>query len=147
MPDCQFLNIWNDDANILSNHIQTTQFDGSTVSSENFNSSVFKVITFPPEKDFLEKISRMSNDQKLALEQETGISMESGKHPLMHKTDTIDYAVVISGEIYLLTDESEILLKQGDNVVQRATNHAWSNRSNNDCVVAFVIIQKSTNHK
>jgi mannose-6-phosphate isomerase-like protein (cupin superfamily) len=64
----------------------------------------------------------------------------SGRHPLMHRTETIDYAIVLSGEIYMILDESEVLLKAGDVVVQCGTNHAWSNRSSNPCTVAFVLI-------
>ncbi len=58
----------------------------------------------------------------------------------MHRTETIDYAIVLSGEIYMILDESEVLLKAGDVVVQCGTNHAWSNRSNDSCTVAFVLI-------
>jgi quercetin dioxygenase-like cupin family protein len=58
----------------------------------------------------------------------------------MHKTKTIDYAIVLSGEIYMVLDESEVLVKAGDTIIQRGTNHAWSNRSDQPCVVAFVLI-------
>jgi mannose-6-phosphate isomerase-like protein (cupin superfamily) len=63
-----------------------------------------------------------------------------GRHPLMHRTETIDYAIVLSGEIIMLLDEGEVLLKAGDVLVQCGTNHAWSNRSGAPCVVAFVLL-------
>jgi quercetin dioxygenase-like cupin family protein len=62
------------------------------------------------------------------------------RHPGMHKTDTIDYCVVLSGEIWAVLDESEVLLRAGDVLVQRGTNHAWSNRTGEPCVIAFVLI-------
>ena len=62
------------------------------------------------------------------------------RHPGFHKTATIDYAIVLSGEIYALMDEGELLLKTGDVLIQRGTNHAWSNRTNEPCSVAFVLI-------
>ncbi|MFL6949617.1 MAG: cupin domain-containing protein, partial [Xanthobacteraceae bacterium] len=61
-------------------------------------------------------------------------------HPFMHRTRTIDYAIVISGEIDMKLDEEEIHLKQGDVLVQQGTNHAWINRSGRPCRVAFVLI-------
>lgn len=63
-----------------------------------------------------------------------------GRHPFMHRTETIDYAVVLSGEIVLLLDEEDVHLKAGDVVVQRGTNHAWSNRSDKPCRMLYVLI-------
>ena len=64
----------------------------------------------------------------------------SPRHPGFHKTDTIDYAIVLKGEIWALMDEGETLLRQGDVLVQRGTNHAWSNRTEENAVLAFVLI-------
>jgi mannose-6-phosphate isomerase-like protein (cupin superfamily) len=61
-------------------------------------------------------------------------------HPMMHRTQTIDYGIVIEGEIYLVLDDTETLLKPGDVVIQRGTNHAWDNRSTAVCRMAFVLI-------
>ena len=61
-------------------------------------------------------------------------------HPLMHRTRTVDYRIVLSGEVYLVLDKQETLLKAGDVVVQRGTNHAWSNRSTEPCKMTFVLI-------
>ena len=58
----------------------------------------------------------------------------------MHRTRTIDYAIVLSGEIYAVLDEGEVLLKAGDVLIQRATNHAWSNRGDRPCRIAFVLV-------
>ena len=52
-----------------------------------------------------------------------------GKRTVMHRTQTLDYVVVIEGELVLVLDDSEVTLKQGDVVVQRGTDHAWENRS------------------
>jgi uncharacterized cupin superfamily protein len=58
----------------------------------------------------------------------------------MHRTDTIDYVIVIEGEIDMDMDDSTVTLKQGDVMVQRGTNHAWANRSGARARVAFVLI-------
>jgi mannose-6-phosphate isomerase-like protein (cupin superfamily) len=63
------------------------------------------------------------------------------QHPGMHTTDTIDFDVVVSGEIYLeLDDGKEVLLKAGDCVVQNGTRHAWRNRSSQNCVIAVTLV-------
>jgi mannose-6-phosphate isomerase-like protein (cupin superfamily) len=61
-------------------------------------------------------------------------------HPLMHRTETVDYAVVIEGELTLVLDDSEVELKVGSVVIQRGTNHAWANRSGKPCRMLFVLI-------
>ena len=64
----------------------------------------------------------------------------AARHPAMHKTSTVDYALVVDGEIWALMDEGERLLRAGDCLIQRGTNHAWSNRSDRPCRVAFVLV-------
>lgn len=61
-------------------------------------------------------------------------------HPGMHRTDTIDYLVILSGEIYMLLETEEVLLKSGDTVVQSGVAHSWSNRSAEPCVILAVIV-------
>jgi len=64
-------------------------------------------------------------------------SKAGGKRTAMHRTQTLDYVVVIEGELVLLLEDSEVTLKQGDVVVQRGTNHAWENRSDKVARAAF----------
>ncbi len=65
---------------------------------------------------------------------------EGGRHPFMHRTESVDYAVVLEGEITMLLDEADVLLKAGDVVIQRGTNHAWSNRSAKPVRMLYVLI-------
>jgi hypothetical protein len=69
-----------------------------------------------------------------------GATHSSEKHFWFHKTDSIDFAVVLEGEIWLLLDEGECLLRSGDVVVQRGTAHSWSNRTDATCRMAFVLL-------
>jgi mannose-6-phosphate isomerase-like protein (cupin superfamily) len=62
---------------------------------------------------------------------------QGGKRPVMHRTRTLDYVVVIEGELVLILDDSEVILKPGDVVVQRGTDHAWENRSGTIARAAF----------
>lgn len=64
----------------------------------------------------------------------------SGTQPFIHRTETVDYGIVLEGEIFLLLDDSEVHLKAGDVVVQRGTDHAWENRSERPARVAFVLV-------
>lgn len=62
-------------------------------------------------------------------------------HPGMHTTNTVDFDVVVSGEVYLeLDDGAEVLLKAGDCVIQNGTRHAWHNRSLENCIIAVTLI-------
>jgi quercetin dioxygenase-like cupin family protein len=72
--------------------------------------------------------------------------VEDARHPFMHRTDSVDYAIVLSGEIWMMLDEEEddLLLKAGDVLIQRGNNHAWSNRGTVPCVIAFVLIDGIT---
>ena len=58
-------------------------------------------------------------------------------HPYMQKMRTLDFCLVLEGEIMLVLDTQEVHLQAGDTVVQRGTNHAWSNRSDKPCTIAF----------
>src|SRR5262249_57548133 len=62
---------------------------------------------------------------------------QGGKRTIMHRTRTLDYAVVIEGEVVLILDDSEVVLKKSDVVVQRGTDHAWENRSDKIARMAF----------
>lgn len=68
------------------------------------------------------------------------IQYDPGVVKRWHATDSIDYAIVVSGEIDMQLDEGEVHLKAGDILVQRATNHNWLNRSSEPCIIAFVLV-------
>jgi mannose-6-phosphate isomerase-like protein (cupin superfamily) len=65
---------------------------------------------------------------------------EDPPHPLMHRTETVDYGIVLEGELVLILDESETVVRAGDIIVQRGTSHAWANRSGANARIAFVLI-------
>jgi hypothetical protein len=62
-----------------------------------------------------------------------------GRHPLMHRTESIDYGIVLEGQIVLLLDDSEVVLEAGDTVIQRGTIHAWTNRTDQITRILFVL--------
>jgi quercetin dioxygenase-like cupin family protein len=73
------------------------------------------------------------------------IELMPGKDAYMHRTDTIDYAIVLSGECVMELDgDDEVTMHTGDVLVQRATWHGWANRSDEPCQIAFVLIGGKT---
>ena len=107
--------------------------------------TVFRIVEFSPEKDWIDQIDRKAARESFASfgTEQAADDDEGPPHPLMHKTKTIDYAIVLSGECYLVLDDSEELVKSGDVIIQRGTNHAWSNRSDQPCRIAFILIDGS----
>jgi quercetin dioxygenase-like cupin family protein len=59
---------------------------------------------------------------------------------MMHKTASVDYAIVLSGEVWAVMEEGETCMKAGDVLIQRGTNHAWSNRTQEPAMVAFILV-------
>jgi mannose-6-phosphate isomerase-like protein (cupin superfamily) len=104
--------------------------------------TVIRVNHFPPDQGSLDAMDAQTSSKLFeSLGNPSGhTGAASGRHPLMHRTETIDYAIVLAGEITMLLDDSEVVLKAGDILVQCGTNHAWSNRSSAPATVAFVLI-------
>jgi mannose-6-phosphate isomerase-like protein (cupin superfamily) len=102
-----------------------------------------RVLDIPPDGDNLKTLSEEESRAHFA---EIGAAAavaggESGKrHAFMHRTETIDYGIVLEGEIVLIMDKGETTVRAGDIVVQRGTNHGWSNRTNHNCRIAFILV-------
>ena len=103
------------------------------------NGSKFRVVEYPPDSQRVAAL-RAPDSSHDAKSEGYVRDLANKRHPGFHKTSTIDYAIVLSGEIYALMDEGEVLLKAGDVLIQRGTNHAWSNRTDAPAYLAFVLI-------
>lgn len=101
-----------------------------------------RYVDIPPDtEDFLAHgASRMQDAFHQVGDQSASTVKAGSPHPLMHRTASIDYGIVIEGEMTLVLDQSEVALRQGSVVVQRGTNHAWANRSGAVCRMLFVLI-------
>jgi quercetin dioxygenase-like cupin family protein len=104
--------------------------------------TVFRISEVAPETD---AIRNLTPEQAREAFRNQGAEAAStygrgGRHPMMHRTETVDYAVVLDGEITMLLDDTEVHLKTGDVVIQRGTNHAWSNRSGKPVRMLYVLI-------
>lgn len=99
--------------------------------------SVFRIIEYPPDRV---RLTTLAPDEFFP-----GMGVQvaddaSRRHAGMHRTNTVDYCIVLSGEIWAVLDQGEVLLRAGDCLVQRGTNHAWSNRTEEPCTIAFVLV-------
>ena len=104
--------------------------------------TLFRISVVPPES---EETRKLTPEQARDLFRKSGAGEAStfgsgGRHPMMHRTETVDYAVVLEGEIMLLLDDEDVQLKAGDVVIQRGTSHAWSNRSGKNVKMLYVLI-------
>jgi mannose-6-phosphate isomerase-like protein (cupin superfamily) len=99
--------------------------------------TLFRIVEFPPDSQWQNRAD--ARDWAKALDA-THAPDRSSSDPMMHKTNTVDYIVVLQGEIYAILDKGETLLKPGDVFIQRGTNHSWSVRGNEPCIVAVVLV-------
>jgi uncharacterized cupin superfamily protein len=101
--------------------------------------SVCRIVTFPPDDTFRGRIGAAEVAAFFHAMGAPGASTYSpdAAHPYMQRTRTLDFCVILDGEITLVLDTQEVQLAAGDTVVQRGTNHAWSNRSSRPCTIAI----------
>lgn len=113
------------------------------------NGTRIRVIEFPPEGEAIRRLTGEDAAAKFKLmgNEAASTSREGAPHPLMHRTETIDYGIVLEGEITLVLDKGETTLYAGDIVIQSGTNHAWANRNDKVCRMAFVLIDGQFTNK
>ena len=103
------------------------------------NGTKFRVVEFPP----LDAATEAKMEPNYLMKAVGAFAPARGvavTHPLMHRTRSVDYAVVMSGEIDMMLDDTVVHLKPGDTIVQQATNHAWINRGKETCRILFVLM-------
>jgi hypothetical protein len=100
--------------------------------------TILRIADFPPDSAYEDvDMAQLFREIGGAHHQDDG---GEAKHGWFHRTPTLDYAIVLEGEVWALLDEDETLLRAGDVLIQRGTNHAWANRSDRPCRMAFVLI-------
>jgi cupin domain len=101
--------------------------------------SVCRIVTFPPDDSFRGKVgaAEVAAFFNTINAREASTYSPQALHPYMQKTRTLDFCLILEGEITLVLDTEEVQLSAGDTVVQRGANHAWSNRSDRPCMVAI----------
>lgn len=117
--------------------LSDSTLDGNVVLEPPRGGLLVRTVAFAPDREWQE-----SGDYKEAMAAISGgDSHEEDEHIVgLHATDTVDIGTVISGEVYAVLQDAEVLLRQGDSLIQRGTKHAWSNRSDKPAVVVFTQI-------
>jgi len=101
------------------------------------NGTILRIVEFPPDSAW-----RHGTDGKAGF-QSIGAGHAQDRRsadPMMHTTSTVDYIIVLKGEIYAILETGEKLLRAGDVLVQRGTNHSWSVRTGEPCIIAAVLV-------
>ncbi len=100
--------------------------------------TVFRIIQFDPEDPG--DLAHADGATAFAAMGAAGTVVAGARHPYMHRTETVDYAMVLQGSITMLLDDEDVELSAGDVVIQNGTSHAWTNRGHAPCLMAFVLI-------
>jgi quercetin dioxygenase-like cupin family protein len=140
LPGFEFHRLWGSDS------VPTLPSDGTSPSQYGYFPPTggfrFGFVSLPPETQSATQLTDTASLVAELQEKLPGMAeVFELDHPGMHTTDTMDFDVVISGEVYLeLDDGAEVRLQAGDCVIQNGTRHAWHNRSSERCVIAVAIV-------
>lgn len=107
------------------------------------NGTRIRVLDIPPDADNLKDLTpeqARAHFEEIGAGEASSHSGDDTKHAHMHRTETIDYGIVLEGEVVLIVDEGETSVRAGDIVIQRGTNHGWANRTDQNCRIAFILI-------
>ncbi len=137
-PGVTLTNLWQNDRTPAPMERHDDPVDGPLILHPPKDGAIFRIVQFDPEDP--EVLAKLDGKAAFAEMGAAANVVENARHPFMHRTDSLDYAVVLTGEIYMMMDEDEYLLKAGDTVIQQGTNHAWSNRGTEPCQIAFILI-------
>ena len=137
MPGVALTDLWRTKSSPASNAGNADAATGRIKLEPPAKGTILRIVEFPPDTAW-----RKSADAAKAF-----ASIGAGGAPdhasgdaMMHATATVDYIIVLQGEIWAILDKGEKLLKQGDILIQRGTNHSWSVRTREPCIIAAVLI-------
>jgi Cupin domain len=142
-PNYRSVNVWRTEAAPAPIDAPDTATQHKGILPPKNGGSILRIIDFPPElADPVERNKQIAATFA-GMFSDADHDKRPGAHPGMHRTDTVDYAILLEGEIWAVMDDNETLMKQGDVLIQRGTNHAWANRSNKTARICFVLLDGS----
>lgn len=102
------------------------------------NGTIFRIVEFPPDSKWRDNANAKEAFSSIGADHATD---DNSDDAMMHKTSTVDYLIILKGEIWAILDNgAETCLKQGDVMIQRGTNHSWSVRTNQPCILAAILV-------
>ena len=135
------IELWNTDGNTINTQDSIDRADDEIILSPPSNGSKFRYFQINPTPegipmDIMQDIAADAFDKIGAAHHR----IDTTKHPAMHKTETIDYIILLKGDVTLILDQEEVDIKPFDVVVQRGTNHAWVNNGSDPALLIAVLI-------
>ena len=133
--------LWNTDGNTINTQDNIDRADDEIILYPPSNGSKFRYFQINPTPegipmDIMQDIAADAFDKIGAAHHR----IDTTKHPAMHKTETIDYIILLKGDVTLILDQEEVDIKPFDVVVQRGTNHAWVNNGSDPALLIAVLI-------
>ena len=133
--------IWNTDGEVIDSTDEVDRGNSAIILSPPVGGTKFRYFQINPTPegvpwDVLQDLAADAFDRIGAAHHR----IDTSKHPAMHKTETIDYIILLNGDVSLLLDEEEVRLEPFDTVVQRGTNHAWVNHGDEPALLIAVLI-------
>lgn len=137
MPGLALTDLWQTNGAPADNSGNADATDRPVVLEPPPNGTIFRLVEFPPDSAWRDRADAGEAFDSIGAGH---APVEGHDDPMMHKTSTVDYLIVVKGEIWAILDDSEVCLKQGDMMVQRGTNHSWSVRTDEPCLLAAVLV-------
>lgn len=137
MPGVALTDLWRTAASPASNAGNKDAATGKIRLEPPADGTILRIVEFPPDRMW-----RKSADARKAFASigAHGAPDHDSDDAMMHATASVDYIIVLEGEIHAVLDRGETLLKRGDILIQRGTNHSWSVRGKKPCIVAAILV-------
>ena len=137
MPGLALTDLWRTTGAPADNSGNADAADAPVILEPSLRGTVFRLVELPPDTAWRNRADARDAFDSIGAGH---APVEGSDDPMMHKTSTVDYLVVVKGEIWAVLDDSELCLKQGDMMIQRGTNHSWSVRTDEPCLLAAILI-------
>jgi hypothetical protein len=137
MPGLALTQLWENRSAPADNRGNEDAADRPVVLEPPANGTIFRIVEFPPDSAWRDRADAAQAFESIGAGHAADATSDD---PMMHKTSSVDYLVVLRGEIWAILEEGEACLKQGDVMIQRGTNHSWSVRTDEPCLLAAVLV-------
>lgn len=137
IPGLALTDLWETSESPASNQGESDAADRPVRLEPPSNGTIFRIVEIPPDATWRGKTNAREGFDSIGA---SHAQDRASDDPLMHTTATIDYIIVLKGELHAIVDRGETLLKAGDVFIQRGTRHSWSVRGAEPCIIAAILV-------
>jgi len=138
MPGLALTDLWVTQSAPAENNGNADAADRPIALEPPANGTIFRIVEFPPDTSWRDNADAKEAFASIGADHATD---DNSDDAMMHKTSTVDYLIILKGEIWAILDNgAETCLRQGDVMVQRGTNHSWSVRTDKPCILAAILV-------